>query len=237
MVLLSVGCSIGFVLLVEMISSHRGLIFFTAVWDYVKTISRIEEEEEEAASDSEQIFGNARYTQRYNIAPLLFPQLYTCNVNKSNQSKQDEFLSQAHEDEWLYERIFSKLPFDQRFGGTFLEIGALDGRRYSNTWYFEKKWDWRGILIEGHPTNSVLLRGNQSSRQNCAIFTAGVCNLTHELLPGSLLFTERGREFGAAVADASPKFLAKWHKNRTDGEYGTLSKTLHFDFKSSEISI
>ena len=38
------------------------------------------------------------------------------------------------------------------------------------------------------------------------------------LLPGSLLFTERGREFGAAVADASPEFLAKWHKNRTDGE-------------------
>ena len=152
----------------------------------------------------------------YSIAPFLFPQLYRCPMNISEQPQVNEHASQAHEDEWLYDRIFSKVPFDQRFGGTFLEIGALDGRRYSNTWYFEKKWDWRGILIEGHPSNSPALRQIQGSRNNSAIFTTGVCDLTNGR-PGSLLFTQKGKEFGAVVADASPKFLAKWHKGRTDG--------------------
>ena len=32
--------------------------------------------------------------------------------------------------------------------GYFLEIGANDGFRQSNTYYFEKKLNWKGILIE-----------------------------------------------------------------------------------------
>ena len=154
----------------------------------------------------------------YSIAPFVFPQLYRCPMEISKQPQKDEHMSQSQEDEWLYDKIFSKLPFEQRFGGTFIEIGALDGKKFSNTWYFEKKWDWRGILIEGHPSNSQKLREVQSIRKNCAIFTAAVCNLTNEGDLQNFLFTHGGGATGAAVADASPKFLKKWHKGQPDGK-------------------
>ena len=152
------------------------------------------------------------------IAPFVYPQLYRCPMDQAKQPKNDEHMSQAHEDEWLFNHVFSKLPFEQRFGGTFIEIGALNGKRYSNTWYFEKKWDWRGILIEGHPSNSPKLREIQSTRKNCAIFTAAVCELSSEGDPGILRFTRRGGETGAALADASPKFIQKWHNGNADGK-------------------
>lgn len=35
--------------------------------------------------------------------------------------------------------------------GRFVEIGALRGKEFSNTWYFEKAYDWQGVLIEAEP--------------------------------------------------------------------------------------
>ena len=37
--------------------------------------------------------------------------------------------------------------------GTFLELGALDGLRYANTYGLENDLDWHGILIEGSPAS------------------------------------------------------------------------------------
>ena len=163
---------------------------------------------------------NVQLQMSYSIAPFLFPEIYRCPAEmqpNSTLSKRGELFhfSQAREDRWLYDNIFSKLPFEERFGGTFLEIGALDGRRFSNTLYFEKKWDWRGILVEGHPSNSPKLRANR--RQNCAIFTAAVCNLSDDGTPGTVLFTKRGTAVGAVLEDASPKFLQKWHNGGRNG--------------------
>ena len=36
-------------------------------------------------------------------------------------------------------------------GGTFLEIGAVEGLTESNTWVLENCFGWRGVLVEGHP--------------------------------------------------------------------------------------
>ena len=35
--------------------------------------------------------------------------------------------------------------------GFYIECGANDGVDQSNTWYFEKKLNWTGFLIEPHP--------------------------------------------------------------------------------------
>lgn len=51
------------------------------------------------------------------------------------------------------------LDFD---GGFYVELGANDGITQSNTYYFEKERNWRGVLIEPAPHNflkCVALRG------------------------------------------------------------------------------
>lgn len=37
-------------------------------------------------------------------------------------------------------------------GGSFLEIGGVDGMRESNTWVYELCLGWRGVVVEGHPS-------------------------------------------------------------------------------------
>ena len=138
------------------------------------------------------------------MPPFIFPQLYRCT---RKEQLQQPSASQSREDVWLYENIFSSLPREELFGGTFIEIGALDGRTYSNTLYFEKMWDWRGILIEGHPANQPALRASQAFRSNSAIFTTGICEGT----VGELTFTKGGGAVGAALEHANTKFLNDWH--------------------------
>ena len=46
--------------------------------------------------------------------------------------------------------------------GFFIECGANDGVNQSNTWYFEKKLNWRGILIEPVPNLFKELIKNRS---------------------------------------------------------------------------
>ena len=49
-------------------------------------------------------------------------------------------------------------------GGTFLEMGALDGVLYSNTMVLEGVLGWKGILIEGSPKSYAQLRTNRPNQ-------------------------------------------------------------------------
>jgi hypothetical protein len=82
----------------------------------------------------------------YYSAPFLFPQLYRQARKVEELPEAMEYSSQTNEDRWLYAQIWSKLPKEQAIGRTFVEIGALDGRTYSNTWMFEKN------LVSTSPT-------------------------------------------------------------------------------------
>ena len=42
--------------------------------------------------------------------------------------------------------------------GVFVELGALDGHRYSNTLVLERCFNWTGLLIEPNPTNYGALK-------------------------------------------------------------------------------
>lgn len=46
--------------------------------------------------------------------------------------------------------------------GYFVEFGAMTGREYSNTWAFEKYFDWQGILSEPNPRFHTELAQNRS---------------------------------------------------------------------------
>lgn len=53
---------------------------------------------------------------------------------------------------------------------TFIEMGALDGIMFSNTYLFEKYLGWNGLLIEASPSNFKKLE--KSGRKSKKIFTA-----------------------------------------------------------------
>lgn len=50
--------------------------------------------------------------------------------------------------------------FPGKTDGFFIEVGALDGKRFSNTLSFEER-GWTGILVEPHPLYTALLRKNR----------------------------------------------------------------------------
>ena len=151
------------------------------------------------------------------LPPFIFPQLYRCRMKIENLPLEAEHASQSREDMWLFENIFSLLPEAELIGGTFIEIGAENGLKYSNTLYYEKKWDWRGILVEGHPKNQRALRANYNARINSAIFTSAICDYTQNGDVGFLNFTTRGGPVGAATDYANFEFLDFFHAGERAG--------------------
>lgn len=69
-------------------------------------------------------------------------------------SHQADFYSQGGEDFLL------SLLFPSMTEGVFVEVGCIDGKRFSNTYHFEKK-GWTGICVEAHAGYIDLLRKNR----------------------------------------------------------------------------
>lgn len=57
------------------------------------------------------------------------------------------FQSQFKQDEYVYKTFFK----DMKTMGIFMDIGAHDGKWFSNTFFFEKELGWKGICIEPIP--------------------------------------------------------------------------------------
>src|ERR1043166_5997427 len=66
--------------------------------------------------------------------------------------------SQLWQDVWvLYRSGF-------RHDGFFVDVGASDGVRWSNTYLLERSFGWTGILIEPHPLHHAALPANRRSK-------------------------------------------------------------------------
>lgn len=89
--------------------------------------------------------------------------------------------------------------------GVFVELGALDGVRYSNTLVLERCFNWRGILIEANPHNFAKL---QASGRRATKIHSGVCSGT-----GFVTMTVGGSEESADV-EALPKNILKGMQQR-----------------------
>lgn len=68
-----------------------------------------------------------------------------------------EYYSQYGQDKFLDEL------FNHKENGVFIEIGAYDGIRFSNTYFFEKFRNWKGICIEPIPARFAELQKNRTS--------------------------------------------------------------------------
>jgi FkbM family methyltransferase len=72
----------------------------------------------------------------------------------------EDFHSQWGQDRFVHEWL---MPFED---GTFFEVGALEGLHLSNTLFFERKRNWRGILVEMQPWFFPKIRENRP-RSHC----------------------------------------------------------------------
>ncbi|HEX3053271.1 MAG TPA: FkbM family methyltransferase [Aggregatilineaceae bacterium] len=61
-----------------------------------------------------------------------------------------------HGEDFLLWQLFK----DQAAPGYFVEVGALDGTRFSNTYSFERE-GWTGICVEAHPDYIPLIKRNR----------------------------------------------------------------------------
>jgi len=90
-----------------------------------------------------------------------------CNPQRNMADVPSVFKSQSKEDRKLMEW------FGGLCGGTYIEMGALDGLIFSNSHAFHMALDWKGLLIEGSPRSYKQLIVNRPNE----LFTvhAAVC--------------------------------------------------------------
>lgn len=63
------------------------------------------------------------------------------------------------------EDVYLASLFNQRRGGVYVEAGALDGERLSNSWLFEMEFGWTGVLVEPNPILAEACRINRPKSQ------------------------------------------------------------------------
>ena len=83
-------------------------------------------------------------------------------------SNEPKFFSQFGQDKFVNETFFKN-----KKGGVFIDIGAYDGVKFSNTYFFEKYLDWQGICIEPIPSIFAELEKNR----NCICINCAVSNI------------------------------------------------------------
>ena len=115
--------------------------------------------------------------------------------------------SQDKEDQYVVRKYFKGLC-----GGTYLELGALDGVRFSNSHLFEFGFGWSGVLIEPNPASFAKL---QQNRPNNMLHNFAVCNS-----PRYVHFIESGDGAVTGILEfMAPSFRAAWHMVRTYGSF------------------
>jgi FkbM family methyltransferase len=68
------------------------------------------------------------------------------------------YYSQSKQDKFVNNKFFHNMK-----GGVFVDIGAHDGIRYSNTYAFEKFLGWNGLCVEPNPTLFAKLQCNRTT--------------------------------------------------------------------------
>jgi hypothetical protein len=138
-------------------------------------------------------------------ARLLFPQLFTCPPKDVPHITQEVSYSQLGEDRALFKKYFSS---PVKTSGFFVEMGAVDGTSISNTLFFERHLNWRGLLIEVAPMNSAKLIST-SERPGTVRVAGGCCDWS----VGSLEVVNEGAFVANVKSAAGESFSKAWNLN------------------------
>ena len=88
----------------------------------------------------------------------------------------------------------------------FLECGAMDGERFSNSLFFEIYRNWTGLLIEANP---LFLRSLIDKNRNA--FVVRSC-LSITTKPQVMKYAIPERNVGGALSSALDDFVVKWFR-------------------------
>jgi FkbM family methyltransferase len=82
---------------------------------------------------------------------------------------------QGYQSQMGQDMFLNRWFFKNRGPGFFVDVGAFDGISGSNTSYFEKQLQWKGIAFEPNPSAFEVLRATRSCRliQGCAYHQDG----------------------------------------------------------------
>lgn len=115
--------------------------------------------------------------------------------------------------------------------GYFVELGANDGVTQSNSLYFEKHRNWRGLLVEPAPQNFLKCRQNRSARNSiycaaCVSFDYGqeFVRIAYSNLMSTPVSLESDIQDPRAHAELGDRFLAS---GETVFEFGAVARTLN----------
>ena len=119
--------------------------------------------------------------------------------------------SQDGEDRYLVDTYFKGLC-----GGTYLELGALDGVRFSNSHLFEFGFGWSGVFIEPNPKSFKAL---QTNRPKNRLHNVAVCDVSREV---HFMRGDEGAVTGIFEFMA-PSFRAEWFKGSASSRLEDVS--------------
>lgn len=115
--------------------------------------------------------------------------------------------------------------------GYFVELGANDGVTQSNSLYFEKHRNWRGLLVEPAPQNFLKCRQNRSARNSiycaaCVSFDYGheFVRIAYANLMSTPVSLESDIQDPRAHAELGDRFLGS---GETVFEFGAVARTLN----------
>ncbi|GIK10625.1 MAG TPA: FkbM family methyltransferase [Anaerolineales bacterium] len=105
------------------------------------------------------------------------------------------FLYRHEKSSYALNQLDKKLaPYMDFNNGFFIEVGANNGVKQSNTLYFEKYMGWRGLLIEAIPDLAEQCRKNRPRCivENCALVAADYSERTIEMQYCNLMSIVKG---------------------------------------------
>lgn len=133
-----------------------------------------------------------------------------------------ERFTQGYQSQMGQDMFLNRWFFKNRGPGFFIEVGAFDGVAGSNTSYFEKHLQWRGIAFEPNPSAFEVLRATRSCRliQGCAYHQDGQIPFlalsereqregANTRPPGSLLQMMLDSSHGGAMLSGIPEHLGQ----------------------------
>jgi len=155
---------------------------------------------------------NASYLTRPHW--LALPQsLQDCALNKSR--------SQMDEDIVLLPYLMALKNYYGQ--AAYVEIGALDGLKYSNTMMLEQCAGFSGLLIEGNPDNCKSLERNLAQRPASHAACSAVCDQE----AGTVNFTIGGGAVAGMPETMDPAFKNQWHSSQGESIVAVPCTRMH----------